>query len=351
MSAWMLLVALVLLGANAFFVAVEFALVASRRTKLEALDEEGDGRARLALDATANLGLQLAGVQLGITMASLGLGAVAEPTIGAGFEAVLGFVPEGFRTTLSYAAALGLVVFLHMVLGEMVPKNAAIADPEAMLLRLSIPNRIYMFLFRPVIAVLNGIANAATRAFGVEPRDELTTVHTAQEIASILAESREEGLIEETAHELLSGAITFGERAVREVAISLDDVVTVDQGATVADAEALVHSSGHSRLLVTRPDGEITGFVHAKDLLTVADDARDRAIPLARIRRVLVVEADQPLDDVVVAMRRARTHLAIVSDGDDTLGIATLEDVLEDLVGDIVDESDPVARARRKAAR
>lgn len=346
MNPWLVLLTILLLLANGFFVAVEFALVASRRTKLEALAEVGDIRAQLALDATRALSVQLAGAQLGITMASLGLGAFAEPTLAHGLELLLGPLPDGARTTIAFALALGVVVFLHMVVGEMVPKNAAIADPERMMVRLAIPNRVYMFLFGPVIRLLNGASNAATRLLGVEPRDELEAARTAAEISTMLAASREEGLIEQTAHDLLTGALGFGRRRLMEVAMPMSDVVTVPRSATVADAERTILESGHSRLVVTGRDrSDIIGFVHAKDLLTVADGERNRPLPLSRIRRVLVLEAERPLDEVVVSMRRARTHVSLVVDSAGAaVGLATLEDVLENLVGDITDESD---RGRR----
>lgn len=357
MNPWLVLFAIALLIANGFFVAVEFAVIASRRTKLEALSEEGDLRARLALDATGALSLQLAGAQLGITMASLLLGAVAEPTLASGFEAVLGPLPEGARPTIAFIVALAVVVFAHMVIGEMVPKNAAIADPEKMMLRLAIPNRIYMFLFGPIIRLLNGIANAGTRLFGIEPRDEVEAAHTAGEIATMLGLSREQGLIEQTAHDLLTGALGFGHRRLNEVMVPLDQVVKVPRAATVAEAEQLVVESGHSRLVVSgqEPD-DIIGFVHAKDLLTVSAHARDRPLPVSRIRRVLVLSVATPLDEVLVAMRRSRTHVTVVVNAEGrAIGLATLEDVLEDLVGDIMDESDRMARprvtARRRAPR
>jgi CBS domain containing-hemolysin-like protein len=218
-----------------------------------------------------------------------------------------------------------------------------------MLLRLSIFNRVFVTLFRPVIRVIQTLGNAGTRLLGVEPRAELMSAHTADEISRMLAASREEGLIEETAHDLLSGALDFGERPVREVMVPREEITWISQRASVAEAEALVVASGHSRLLVTGRDvDDIVGFVHAKDLLTVTPDARDRPLPLSRIRRVLVLTADQPLDEVLVAIRRTRTHVGVVLDesGRD-VGLATLENVLEDLVGDIRDESDRPSRRRR----
>lgn len=348
MSAVLLGLTVLLLVANGFFVAVEFALVASRRTKLEPLAEQGGLRARFALRASGELSLQLAGAQLGITMSSLALGAIAEPAIADLIERAVetvAEVPAAALHALSFTIALTIVVFLHMVVGEMAPKTIAIAAPEQTLLCLAVPNRVYVWLFGPVIRILNAVANAGVRAVGVEPRDDLARAHTAEDLSVMLAASREEGLIEELAHDLLSGAFDFGDRPVRGVLVPWDRVVSVARHATVAEAEQLVVASGHSRLPVVGPgSGEVVGFVHAKDLLTVSPDARDRAIPLGRIRRMLLVSENRPLDEVLVSMRRARTHLAAVVGRDGRpLGIASLEDVVEELVGDIRDETDEPA--------
>jgi CBS domain containing-hemolysin-like protein len=352
-TVWLLLGALGLLAANGLFVAKEFALIASRRTKLENLSEGGSLSARLAFEAANELPLQLASSQLGVTMASLGLGAVAEPIVAHGLDDVLSGVgvPTGISGTLALIIGLGVVVFFHMVIGEMVPKYVTLADPERVLIALAIPNRLYVGLFRPLIRGLGWLGNVGTRALRVEPRTDLATVPTAEEIASMLAASREEGFIEETAHDLLSGALDFGVRPVRDVMVPRAEIRFVSRESTVEEAEALIVSSGHSRLLVVGQDlDDVVGFVHAKDLLTVPADARRRALPLARIRRVLVLPDGRPLDDVLVAMRRSRTHVAVVV-GDDrrVSGLATLEDVLEHLVGDIRDESDRTLPRRRTA--
>jgi len=346
MTGLLLVATALLLFANAFFVAVEFALIATRRTALEPLAERGDRRARRAIAAIQELNLQLAGSQLGITMASLGLGAVAEPALADLIESAveaLGFdLPDGLVHGIGFALALAIVVFLHMVLGEMVPKGLALAAPERTLLVLSGPNRVYVTVFRPVIRTLNALANAGVRALGVEPRDELATAHTPEELARLLAESREGGILGDTAHELMAGALRFGGRNVGSVLVPRDSVIALDRAATVAEAERLVVESGVSRLLVLGDDGRaVIGFVHAKDLLTVPPAARARPIPLARIRRVLVLDEAMPLDRALVEIRRARTHVAAVLDPERRfVGLVTLEDVLESVVGDIIDESD-----------
>ena len=340
-----LLVMVVLLLANGFFVAVEFALIASRRTKLEAMAEQGSARARLAVGSMRHLNVQLAGAQLGITMASLLLGYVAEPTIAGLVEDTIGQVvtlPDGVLHTVSFVLALTIVAFLHMVIGEMVPKNVAIADPERTLLALALPNRAYVTVFGPVLRVLNALSAAGVRLLGIEPRDELATAASADELAVMLGASRDEGLIEEVAHQLLTGALDLGDRSITTVMVPREHVVWLPRSATPAEAEALVVASGHTRLLVAGEEvDDVMGFVHAKDLLAVSGAARQRPLPLGRVRRMLVLGAATSLDDALLAMQRDRLHVAVVTDdAGRTLGIATLEDVIEALVGDIRDESD-----------
>jgi CBS domain containing-hemolysin-like protein len=334
-----------LLVANGFFVAVEFALIASRRTKLEAMAERGSTRARLAVGSMRHLNLQLSGAQLGITMASLVLGYLAEPTVAGLIEdAIETFVevPERVLHTIGFIVALTIVAFLHMVVGEMVPKNIAISDPERTLLRLAVPNRIYVTVFGPLLRLLTAIANVGVRALGVEPRDELATAASAQELASMLGASRDEGLIEEVAHQLLTGALDLQDRRVTTVMVPRSGIEWLTRDSTPAEAEALVVATGHTRLVVVGQGvDDVLGYLHVKDLLTLSGEARHRPLPLGRVRRMLVVGQDSSLDDALLAMQRARAHVALVVDeAGATLGLATLEDVIEALVGDIRDESD-----------
>jgi CBS domain containing-hemolysin-like protein len=232
-------------------------------------------------------------------------------------------------------------VFLHLVIGEMVPKSVAIAHPERVLLGLAGLNRLYVFVFGPAIHLLNGMASGVMHLLRVPPGDSRITAHSAEDLARLLAESREGGLLGEAAHDLLSGALGMGHRRLDSITVATERVVSVHQDATVAAAEELVVEHGVSRLLVLDLAGRPVGFVHAKDLLAVPAAARHRPLPLARIRRVLVLPAATGLDDVLVAMQRARTHVAAVVDGAGRwCGLATLEDVLESVVGDIIDESD-----------
>ena len=346
MNVGALVATVLLLAANAFFVAVEFALVASRRTRLESMAEAGQAGAKRALASIADLSSQLAGAQLGITIASLLLGYVAEPAIAHALEDVLHDtvdLPETVTATIGFAVGLTIVVFLHMVLGEMVPKNIAIAGPEKTLLALDLPNRAYLWMFGPVIAVLNALANIIVRLLGFEPADELSNSHTSGELAEMISASRAEGLIADVEDQLLRGALSIGEAPVRDLMVARDGIGFVERTATPAEAEAAVVRTGHSRLLVVGPGGldDTLGFIHAKDLLTIPGSMRDQPLPLGRIRRVPIVRADAVIDDVLYALQDARVHLAIVVDASGrTLGLVSLEDVLEELVGEIVDESD-----------
>jgi CBS domain containing-hemolysin-like protein len=334
-----------LILANAFFVAVEFAVVASRRTRIEPLAAEGSRPAKVALAAMQDINTQLAGAQLGITIASLLLGFVAEPAIAHLIQAPLEAVFEPHDALLhgiSLVIALAIVVFLHMVLGEMVPKNLAIAGPEQALLVLAYPNRVWVTIFRPVIRLLNAMGNGIVRLLGVEPQAEVATAHTAEEFAAMLAHSREEGLIEPFEHNLLAGVLDFQDRAVGAVMTPRREMVVLPAGATVQEAEALAVTSGHSRLpVVAAGSAEPHGFVHAKDLLGLSAAAYHRPVPDRLVRRMLRVPPDRTLGDLLLGMRLARVHVALVAEPTGgTLGLVTLEDLLEELVGDIQDESD-----------
>jgi CBS domain containing-hemolysin-like protein len=283
-------------------------------------------------------------------MSSLLLGFVAEPLVSGWLEAGLrhiGSPPDEVVRTVAFILTLGLVSFAHMVVGEMVPKNLTIAAPERTLLWLAIPNRIYVGLFGPIIRSLNALANAGVRLLGSDVRSDLDTTHSADEIADMLADSRHEGLIEPFEHELLTGALGLAEQPVSSVMVPWADVATTTRGSTVADLEQIIVERGHSRVpVVDDVTGRVLGFLHAKDLMTLPADAQDRSLPFGRLRRMLVLPPDRSLEDTLLTMQRGRLHMAVVVDAGRAVGLTTLEDVLEQLVGDIRDESDrdPVAR-------
>ena len=340
-----LLISLGLLILNGFFVGAEFALIAARRSRLEQLAEEKSLRARVALKASRELSFTLAGAQLGITMASLGLGAVAEPAIADLlvhlFEPLVS-IPETALHSIAFVIALAFVVFFHMVVGEMAPKNVAIAEPEKSALAVAIPFRFFTTLFRPFIALLNLLARLCLRVFGVEQKDELRSVHTPGEIGMMISEAAKGGMIDATEHRLLRGAVHFSERDAASVMVPRIDIVAAPLGVTPEELERMLVETGHSRvpLFVENLD-HIVGFFHVKDLLKVPDDRRDKPLSRRLIRQMLVVPESLKLHPLLLAMKRQRRHFALVLDEHGgTAGVVTLEDLLEELVGEIRDEHD-----------
>jgi CBS domain containing-hemolysin-like protein len=343
-TSWYIGAALFLLVANGFFVGAEFGLVAARRTKLEPLAPRSD-RANIALRSISELSFMLAGAQLGITMCSLGLGFVAEPAVATLLESALhavADVPPAVLHTISFTIALAIVTFLHMVIGEMAPKNIAIADPERTALWVAIPFRAYVTVFRPVVALLNGLANAGTRALRVEPPVERSDAHTAEELGSIIEESAREGAIEEPVHRLLAGAIGFRERNASAAMVPRLEIAALRIDATPADIERLVVETGHSRIPLYAQDiDHVVGFFHAKDLLRIAAGERYKPVVRTLIRQMLVVPESRPIPALLADMQRERSHLGLVIDEHGgTAGIVTIEDVIEELVGEIRDEHD-----------
>jgi CBS domain containing-hemolysin-like protein len=330
-----------LLLANGFFVAAEFAYITARRNVLE----QTQGRsAHIAVRLNKDLSLSLAAAQLGITMASLVLGAVAEPAVASIFELLFGFLPlsESVIHGISLVIALLIVVFLHMVIGEMAPKNIAISAPERTALTLALPFRGFILLFRPLIAVLNASANGVLRLFGVRPTDALEVGHSAEDLAVIIGTGRREGVIEDFAHRLLTGAIIFGDLDTSEVMVPRPDIVAAPLETPVSGIQELMRVTGHSRIPIYEGDlDSVVGLIHVKDLMT---DEIDRDAPLRpeRLRNPLVVPETAPLRSVLDEMRQARLHLAIVVDEHgSTAGIIAMEDIAEELVGEISDEHDP----------
>lgn len=342
-------IAVLLLGANAFFVGAEFALISARRSMIEPRAESGSRSARVTLGAMENVSLMMAGAQLGITICSLGLGALGEPAVAHLLERPfegLG-IPEALLHPVAFAIALGIVVFLHVVIGEMVPKNLALAAPERAALALGPPLVLVVRMLRPLIALLNAIANAVLRLIGVPPKDEITSAFTRDEVAGLVTESRREGLLDREEHALLSQALFFEERDARSVLLPVDRLVTVARGASPAEIEALAVRTGFSRFPSRTADGRIEGYVHLKDALAVDDDQREQPLPTERLRALTEVAPETGLRAVLAAMQPTGSHLARVVDPEDgELGVVALEDVLEELVGQVRDET----RRERAAA-
>ena len=329
-------VSILLLLGNAFFVGAEFALVSVRRSQVQPLAESGNRRARTVLHALEHVSAMMAAAQLGITVCSLLLGALAEPVVAHLLEGPFGAVgiPSGLTHAIAYVLALSVVVFLHMVVGEMVPKNIALAGPERAAMLLGPPLVRLARVLGPVIAFLNALANLLLRLLGVEPRDEVESVYTSEELAGLLQHSREAGLLGRGAQERLADALELGRRPVREVLVDQERLVAVDCSVTARQLEELAVGTGFSRFPLVDADGAFIGYVHVKDVLEVED--REAAVPRALWRGILTLPDTTPLDDALGAMRRATSHLAAVVDRDGApVGLVTMEDVLEELVGEV----------------
>jgi CBS domain containing-hemolysin-like protein len=335
-------VAVLLLLGNAFFVGAEFALVSARRTQIEPRAEAGSRMARTTLRAMENMSLVIGVNQLGITVCSLVLGAVGEPAVAhllePAFEAV--HVPHSLLHPAAFVVGLGIVVYLHVVLGEMIPKNIALAGPDRAALVLGPPIWGFVTVLRPVIVVINAVASAILRLLGVRLMDEVSSSYTREEVAALVEESRGEGLIEPAEYDRLAGALGFTLKPVSTVLMTPETLTTVRRGSTAADVEALCASTGYSRFPVEGDDGELLGYLPIKDVLETDEARRQRVVEDKWTRPFATVGADDLLHDALETLQRRGAHMARVVDADGrTLGVATLEDVIEELVGEIRDAS------------
>ena len=337
-------IGVLLLAGNAFFVGAEFAILSARRSSIEPLAAQGDRRAGVVLWAMEHVSLMLAAAQLGVTVCSTGLGIVAEPAVAALLEGPFHAVgvPDGLLHPVSFVVALAVVVFLHVVLGEMVPKNLAVATPEKAVLWFGPPLVLVARVLRPLIATLNWVANHAVRLAGIEPRDEVASAFTAQEVQSIVAHSQAEGLLRDE-QGLLGSAIEFSARTAGDVMVPVGDLVTVSDGVTPDDVEHLVARTGFSRFPVVDAVADasapttLLGYLHLKDVLYASDADRTRPVPAFRVRALASVRPGDEVEDALRAMQRTGTHLARVEGADGVLGVVFLEDILEELVGEVRD--------------
>ncbi len=333
---------LVLLIGNAFFVGAEFAVMAARRSQLEPLAEAGSKRAAMSLEALENVASLLACAQLGITLCSVLLGAVAEDALHHLLAPVLDRVglPEAWSHGLALALALLIVAYLHVVLGEMVPKNLAIAGPDTAALMLAPALLLLAKGLRPIISLFEAIAKGLVRLLGVEPKDEMASTYTAQEVHEIVRESAREGLLQAEQHGLTTRVLEFSDRSAQDVAVPTDDLVTVTFGVTPHEVERLVAKRGFSRFPVCAPAGELIGYLHLKDILYADDVQRDEPVPRKRIRPLATVRTSDGVEDVLATMQQTGAHLArVVDEAGEAVGVVFLEDVLEELVGEVTDDS------------
>ncbi|MHA7134605.1 hemolysin family protein [Oerskovia turbata] len=352
-----LLLGLFLLAANAFFVGAEFAIISARRSAIEPLAAQGDRRAQTVLWAMEHVSLMLACAQLGVTVCSVGLGVVAEPAVARLIEAPLQALGVSASLThpIAFVVALSIVVYLHVVLGEMVPKNLAVSGPEKAVLWFGPPLVVLGRVLKPIIVALNWLANHVVRWTGVEPKDEVASAFTAEEVQSIVEHSQAEGLLRDE-QGLLSGAIEFSERTAAEVMVPVERLVTVVEGCTPDEIERLVAKTGFSRFPVADARGELVGYLHLKDVLYANGEDRFRPVPSWRVRALATAEPGDEIEDALRAMQRSGAHLARVdagaaeraeetvgadaeapARGPGALGVVFLEDILEELVGEVRD--------------
>ena len=341
---WAIALTVVLLALNALFVGAEFALISARRTQLEPRVQAGSASARMALRAIESLTLVIAAAQLGITICSLGLGAVGEPAIAHLLEPVFEAlnVPHGLVHPISFVIAMTLVVFLHVVLGEMVPKNLALVGPERAALVLGPFMLAVVAILRPFVVLLNGAADLIIRLLRVESKSEVASTFSHDEVAGLVEESRREGLLDEHEYGLVSGALGFSEGTIDQVLLPRDGLVSIKPSATPVDVEQACSETGFSRFPVSDADGDITGYLHIKDVLETDDASRHEPIADKWVRPLATVNAGSGLYEALRTMQSRGSHMARVADETGTvLGVIMLEDVLEELVGEIRSSSKP----------
>jgi CBS domain containing-hemolysin-like protein len=337
-----LLLGVLLLALNAFFVGAEFALISARRTQIEPLAAAGSRVARTTLRAMENVSLMMAGAQLGITVCSLALGAITKPAVKHVIEPVFAALgtPEAVLDVVSFVLAMGVVIVLHVVLGEMVPKNIALAGPERSALVLGPPLVFVVTLLKPFVVGLNLLANGVLRLMRVQPKDEIASTFNREEVAGLFAESRREGLLDSDEYDLLAGALDFHELTVERVVLPIDELTTVPRGASVAEVEERCAATGFSRFPVRDTSGDLTGYLHVKDVLETDLARRQRPVADKWVRPLATVRPGDALHDALKVMQARGAHMARVADDDGTVrGVVALEDVLEELVGEIRDAS------------
>ena len=329
----------VLLLVNAFFVGAEFAIISARRSQIEPRAEAGSRAAKTTLWAMEHATLMLATSQLGITIASLLILNVSEPALHHLLELPLGLTPLTGQAigTVSFVLALLIVSFLHVVLGEMVPKNLSFSVPDRAALLLAPPLVFISMVFRPVIVALNATANGIVRLFGIEPKNEATSVYNLEEVQTIVAQSKKEGVLADRTG-ALTAAFEFTSKKVKDVGLALSKLVTLHEDATPADLERAVAQHGFSRYVLINDEGEPSGYLHLKDVIDLRPDEFDEPVPPKRIRQLISIYRETDLEDALATMRRSGVHVARVFDESGaTQGVLFLEDIIEELVGEVQD--------------
>jgi len=338
---------------NAFFVVAEYALVRSSRARLETMAEEGARGARLVLDQLDHIGDYIAACQVGITMASIAIGALGEPAIAHLFEKLFGgATADAAAVAVSVVISYVLIISVQSVIGEIVPKLYTIQHAEGLARRIARPLRAFRVLFHPFIVLLNGASNSILRMLGTDPNAE-EAGGTPEELKRLIAQSRTGGQIDVGEASMLTGVFHLHEQEARNVMTPIPAVVTVDQSETVEVALRRCVSTGHSRLVVTEDHNQdrVKGIVHVNQLVKLMMSKGMEANFADLVRPGPIVPETKPLDDLLADLQRERTELAIVIDEyGRTAGIVTTEDIIEEVVGEITDETDPAGGAVRRLA-
>jgi CBS domain containing-hemolysin-like protein len=350
MSVLLLVLLALLIAINGFFVAAEFALVRTRRGKIEQAVEEGEAGAEAVVEQLDRIDESLSACQIGITMASIGIGFLGEPSLAKLIEPVFGGLSHAAAAGISLAIAFAFVTALHISIGEQVPKMLAIAQPDRMARRVSRPLGWFASATTPFTKGLSWISNGVVRLFGVDPKD-LEEHHTAEDLKQIIDSSRMGGTLDPGEAGMLGGVFHLHEQEAREVMTPIPAVVTVDASETVEAALRRCVTSGHTRLVVIEDDNpdRVKGVVHNNSLARLYMSEGPEATLDTVIRDALIVPETRPLDDLLHDLQVQRTSLSVVVDEyGRTVGIVTVEDILEEVVGEIEDETDPRAAAVRR---
>jgi CBS domain containing-hemolysin-like protein len=352
MTAVYLVLLILLIAANGLFVAAEFALVRARRSRIEQLASDGTRGASTVIDQLDRIDEYLSTCQLGITMASIGIGFLGEPAVARLVEPIFGGLSHGVAVAISVAIAYALVTTAHVVVGEQAPKYFAIARPEGSALRLAAPLHWFRRVSAPFTVALTWMSNGLVRLFGVRPA-ELESQPTTEDLKVLISQSATGGDLDPGEAGMLGGVFHLHEQEAREVMTPIPAVVTVDYSAKVSEALGLCTSSGHNRLVVVEdgnPD-RVRGVVHALRLVRLLMSEGPDAKIEGAVRDAMIVPETKPLDDLLTELQRQRSSMGVVVDEyGRTVGIVTVEDILEEVVGEIEDETDPLAGSLRQLA-
>jgi CBS domain containing-hemolysin-like protein len=334
--AWLVILLLI----NGFFVAAEFSVISARRSQIEPRAEAGSRAAKSTIYAMEHATMMLATSQLGITVCSLLILNVSEPAIHHLLASPLALThwPQEVVGTISFVVALVLVSFLHVVIGEMVPKNLSFSVPDRAALLLAPPLVFLSLVFKPIIFALNASANGVLRLFRVQPKNEANSAFTVDEVANIVAQSTREGVLTDNIG-ALNAAFEFSAKKVKDIAVAMPHLVSLSEAATPAEVERAVAQHGFSRYVLVNDEGEPTGYLHLKDVLDLDEAGEfDEPVPPKRIRQLISIFRGMDLEDALAAMRRSGVHLArVFDDRGATRGVLFMEDIIEELVGEVQD--------------